>query len=130
VGVCWTECPCPTLVCWTAVSHASYLTILSSYSLCISILFNPFTCCVSSPCHCQHEQKKREAKGLVHATLCDGPHQQVLRNINFTPTLKRTALSRYLLELFAVIGERLLGRRLVSGLRWFFVFQADMNHVY
>ena len=24
------------------------------------------------------EQKKKEEKGLVHATHCDGPHQQVI----------------------------------------------------
>ena len=43
-------CPCPTLVCWTAMSHTSY--ILSQYILIVSCYPN-LSSCVSSMCSCQ-----------------------------------------------------------------------------
>ena len=56
---------------------------------------------------------------------------QILRIISFHLTPERTSLSPYLLEPFAVIGERLLGQHLASGLRWWFVFRAffKISHI-
>ena len=52
VGVCRTDCPCPTFVCQMAVSHASYL--LSQYLLVMYLIsIQSFHLHVLSVCSCQ-----------------------------------------------------------------------------
>jgi hypothetical protein len=59
VGMCWTDCPCPTLVCRTADSHASYLPF--SYLSCIYISpLITFTC----PCLISAPLSTAESAGL------------------------------------------------------------------
>ena len=65
-------------------------------------------------------------------TLCrsfSNSAYQILRIFNIYPSPKRTSLSPYLLEPFAVIGETLRGQRLASGLPWWSIFQATINHI-
>ena len=47
----------------------------------------------------------------------------------YLPYIEKGLPTLYLLEPFAVIGERLLGQRLAFGLRWWFMLQATIIHL-
>ena len=82
------------------------------------------------------DQKERSTNFIVPSsvyfllTLCrpfSSSAYKISRIINFYPP--RNSLHPYLLGPFAVIGETLLGQRLPSGLRWWFVIQTDRRHI-